>query len=123
MSTTLEKATLPDLGREQCIALTTFRKTGQAVITPVWFAQGPGTIYVETHSDAGKLKRLCHTGRVTFAPCTYNGKVTGSLCEGNARILTESEESTESFGGPGEEIWVHAQSLSLHQKCSTHAPT
>jgi len=94
MSTTLEKATFPDLGREQCIALTTFRKTGQAVTTPVWFAQSLGTIYVETHGDAGKLKRLRHTARVTLAPCTYSGKVTGSVSEGNARILTESEERT-----------------------------
>ena len=96
MSSTLEKATLPNLGREQCIALTTFRKTGQALTTPVWFAIRLGTIYVETHSDAGKLKRLGHTARVTFAPCTYSGKVTGSVYEGNARILTESEESTEA---------------------------
>jgi len=94
MSTTLEKATFPDLGREQCIALTTFRKTGQAVTTSVWFAQSLGTIYVETHGDAGKLKRLRHTARVTLAPCTYSGKVTGSMSEGNARILTESEERT-----------------------------
>ena len=94
MSTTLEKATFPDLGREQCIALTTFRKTGQAVTTPVWFAIGLGTIYVETHADAGKLKRLRHTARVTLAPCTSSGKVTGSMSEGTARILTESEEST-----------------------------
>jgi PPOX class probable F420-dependent enzyme len=92
MSTALEKATFPDLGREQCIALTTFRKTGQAVTTPVWFAERLGTIYVETHGDAGKLKRLRHTARVTLAPCTYSGKVTGSVSEGNARILTESEE-------------------------------
>jgi uncharacterized protein len=94
MSTTLEKATFPDLGREQCIALTTFRKTGQRVVTPVWFAISLGTIYVETHADAGKLKRLRHTARVTLAPCTYSGKVTGAVSEGNARILTESEEST-----------------------------
>ena len=94
MSTVLEKATFPDLGREQCIALTTFRKTGQAVTTPVWFAISLGTIYVETHADAGKLKRLRHTARVTLAPCTYSGKVTGSVSEGNARILTESEERT-----------------------------
>lgn len=94
MSTVLEKATFPDLGREQCIALTTFRKTGQAVTTPVWFAQSNGTIYVETHGDAGKLKRLRHTARVTLAPCTYSGKVTGAVSEGNARILTESEECT-----------------------------
>ena len=94
MPTTLEKATFPDLGREQCIALTTFRKTGQAVTTPVWFAISLGTIYVETHTDAGKIKCLSHTARVTLAPCTYSGKVTGSVSEGNARILTESEEST-----------------------------
>jgi PPOX class probable F420-dependent enzyme len=94
VSTTREKATLPDLGREQCIALTTFRKTGQRVVTPVWFAQRPGTIYVETHADAGKLKRLRHTARVTLAPCTYSGKVTGAVSEGNAHILTEPGEYT-----------------------------
>ena len=94
MSTALERATFPDFRREQCIALTTFRKTGQAVTTPVWFAISPGTIYVETHADAGKLKRLRHTARVTLAPCTYSGKVTGAVIAGKARILTESEEST-----------------------------
>src|SRR6266567_2543212 len=94
MSTTLEKATFPDLGREQCIALTTFRKTREAVTTPVWFAASLETIYVETHADAGKLKRLRHTARVTLAPCTYSGKVTGAVSAGKARILTESEEST-----------------------------
>jgi uncharacterized protein len=92
MSTALERATFPDFRREQCIALTTFRKTGQAVTTPVWFAIRSGVIYVETHPDAGKLKRLRHTARVTIAPCTYGGKVTGSVSEGNARILTEPEE-------------------------------
>ena len=94
MSTTLERATFPDLRKEQCIALTTFRKTGEAVTTPVWFADSPGTIYVETHSDAGKLKRLRHTARVTLAPCTYSGKVTGAVSAGNARILTEPQENT-----------------------------
>src|SRR2546422_107346 len=77
MSTALERATFPDLRREQCIALTTFRKTEEAVTTPVWFAESLGTIYVETHADAGKLKRLRHSARVTLAPCTYSGKVTG----------------------------------------------
>ena len=94
MSTVIERATFPDLGREQFIALTTFRKTGQAVTTPVWFAQSLGTIYVETHGDAGKLKRLRRSGHVTLAPCTYSGKVTGAVSVGNARILTESEECT-----------------------------
>jgi uncharacterized protein len=94
MSTTLEKATFPDLGREQCIALTTFRKTGQAVTTPVMCAQRLGTIYVGTRADAGKLKRLRRSGRVRLAPCTYSGKVTGAVIAGKARILTEPQECT-----------------------------
>src|SRR5436305_1258511 len=92
MSTVIEKATFPDLGRAQCIALTTFRKTGQAVTTPVMFAQRLGTIYVGTRVDAGKLKRLRRSGRVTLAPCTYSGKVTGAEIAGNARIVTEPGE-------------------------------
>jgi PPOX class probable F420-dependent enzyme len=59
----------------------------------VWFAIDLGIIYVETHADAGKLKCLRHTARVTLAPCTYTGKVTGSVSVGNARILTKTEES------------------------------
>ncbi len=92
MSTILEKATFPDLGKAQCIALTTFRKTGHAVTTPVWFAVRSGMIFVMTHADAGKLKRLRHTARVTLAPCVYSGAVTGPVSEGNARILTGPEE-------------------------------
>ncbi|HLJ32849.1 MAG TPA: PPOX class F420-dependent oxidoreductase [Ktedonobacteraceae bacterium] len=94
MSTTIENAIFPDLRKAQCIALTTFRKSEQAVTTPVWFAQRSGMIYVETHGDAGKLKRLRHTARVTLAPCTYSGKVTGAMSVGNARILTGSQECT-----------------------------
>lgn len=96
MSTTIEKVSLPDLGRAQCIALTTFRKTGQAVTTPVMFAISHNTIYVGTRADAGKLKRLRRSGRVTLAPCTYSGKVTGTEIVGNARILTEPQECVEA---------------------------
>ena len=64
--------------------------------TPVWFAESLGTMYVETHADAGKLKRLRHNTHVAFAPCTYSGKASGSVIEGNARILTESQESMEA---------------------------
>src|SRR5437016_13648386 len=107
MSTVIERATFPDLGREQCIALTTFRKTGQAVTTPVWFAQSLETIYVETHGDAGKLKRLRHTARGTLAPCTYSGKVTGSVMAGDARILRASGACMAGSAVPAQEHAVH----------------
>jgi PPOX class probable F420-dependent enzyme len=81
-----------DLVREKYISLTTFRKTGEAVITPMWFAESFGIIYVETGTITGKLKRIRRTARVTLAPCTLSGKVKGSVIEGKAQILTESQE-------------------------------
>ncbi len=78
--------------KEKYISMTTFRKTGEAVVTPMWFAERSGTIYAETGVDAGKLKRIRHTARVTLAPCTISGKVSGSEVEGKARILTETQE-------------------------------
>jgi uncharacterized protein len=86
--------TFTNLVREKYLSLTTFRKTGEAVVTPMWFAESFGTIYVASGANAGKLKRIRHTTRVTLAPCTLSGKVTGSVIEGKARILTESKEIT-----------------------------
>lgn len=96
MSLHLKKASVPDLSREPCLALTTFRKSGQAVTTPVMFSQYHGTISVGTRADAGKLKRLCHTACVTLAPCNYSGKVIGTAISGKARILTEPAECAEA---------------------------
>jgi PPOX class probable F420-dependent enzyme len=88
----VESYSFTNLDKEKYISLTTFRKTGEAVITPVWFAESKGTIYVETGVDAGKIKRIRHTERVTLAACTLSGKITGSEIEGRARMLSESEE-------------------------------
>lgn len=74
------------------INLTTFRKTGAAVATPLWFAEEQGVLYTQTFPTAGKLKRIRHTARVTVAPCTMNGKALGAEIEGHARILTNEQE-------------------------------
>lgn len=80
------------LAREKYISLITFRRSGDAVSTPVWFALDSGTIYVESGPDAGKVKRIRHTARVTVAACTTTGKVTGPALDGRARILTEQAD-------------------------------
>jgi PPOX class probable F420-dependent enzyme len=84
--------TFTGLARDNYISLTTFRKTGKAVVTPVWFAEQSGTIYVESGKNEGKIKRIRHTARVTLAPCTLSGKVTGPTVEGKARLLTGAQE-------------------------------
>jgi PPOX class probable F420-dependent enzyme len=71
------------------ISLTTFRKTGVAVATPVWFGEENGKLYVMTRSDSGKLKRIRNNPQVKIAPCTMRGKVTGPEFAARARILPQ----------------------------------
>ncbi len=82
------------LAREKYISLITVRRSGDVVPTPVWFALDSGTIYVETGPEAGKVKRIRHTPRVTVAPCTMSGAVTGPTLDGHARILTDQTDIT-----------------------------
>ena len=51
------------------VSFTTFRRTGEAVATPVWMAPMPdGRLTFTTTGDAGKVKRLAHTARVLLRP-------------------------------------------------------
>lgn len=83
---------LTPLRGENYMSLTTFRKNGEPVATPVWFAQKETLLYFFTFPSAGKLKRIRHTARVTVAPCTLNGKVTGPASEARAHIVMDAQE-------------------------------
>ena len=69
------------------IALTTFRKSGVGVVTPVWFGEEDGKLYVVTFTTAGKTKRIRNNPQVRVAPCTVRGKVTGPEFPAIARTL------------------------------------
>ena len=81
------------LVKENYASLTTFRKNGTAVATPMWFAERNGVIYIYTGATSGKIKRIRNTSRITLAPCTANGKVTGAAIEGKARIINDPQET------------------------------
>lgn len=67
--------------------LTTFRRNGQGVGTPVGIRLAAGKAYFTTWSTTGKVKRLVHNPLVTLAPCTRMGKAIGPDVEGTARRL------------------------------------
>jgi len=75
------------------MSLTTLRKTGAAVATPVWFGEEDGKLYVMTRSDMGKTKRIRNNPQVRVAPCTIRGKVTGPEYPAKARILPREEQA------------------------------
>jgi uncharacterized protein len=78
--------------KERYVSLTTFRKNGAAVATPVWFVESNGTMYIGTDATAGKVKRIRHSGRVTLASCTAGGKVLSPHVEGLASIVSDPGE-------------------------------
>ena len=77
----------PNLQGRQFMSLTTFRKNGEPVSTPVWFAQEGENLYVLSAADAGKVKRIRHNAQVEVAPCTLIGKLIGEPVEAMASIL------------------------------------
>src|SRR5919107_3044626 len=79
-------ATLEQLGAEKYVLLTTFRRDGRAVPTPLWVVpDGPGLGFW-TPSGTGKLKRIRNSGRVTVQPCDVRGNPHGAALEAHASI-------------------------------------
>jgi PPOX class probable F420-dependent enzyme len=86
---------------QRYISLKTFRKSGEGVRTPVWFAEsGLDTsaplLYVYTIGDSGKAKRIRNNPCVRIAPCEARGKVLGEFVEARAEIL-QGEAAAEGM--------------------------
>jgi len=85
---------IPSAIRQQrYLSLTTFRKSGAGVTTPVWFGEDGDKLYIMTRSDMGKVKRIRNNPQVKVAPCTVRGKVTGPEFAASARVLTPQEHA------------------------------
>ena len=82
------------LSDEKYMLLTTFKRDGSPVKSPVWVvALDGGAFGFWTSSGSGKAKRLAHTDRVTVQPCDARGRVKeGSAIQaGTARLVTGAE--------------------------------
>ena len=63
------------LGEARFVSLTTFRRSGEAVSTPVWVAREGDALVVLTPAGSGKVKRLRNDPRVELRPCGRFGQV------------------------------------------------
>ena len=89
----MSEAIPPAIRGQKYISLTTFRKNGAKIATPVWFGEDADKLYVMTRSDMGKTKRIRNNPQVTVAPCTMRGKVIGPEFAASARILPPEEHA------------------------------
>ena len=74
------------------VRLTTYRKDGTPVATPVWHVPLDGELWIVTEAASGKVKRIRNNPRVTVAPCSLRGTVApdAPTATGTARVLDDA---------------------------------
>lgn len=75
------------LADAQFVLLTTFRRDGTAVPTPVWVAPLDGALAVWTAASTGKVTRIRRNGSVTVAECDRRGEPLSEPVPGTAVLL------------------------------------
>ena len=85
--------TLGALGTADYVLLTTFRKNGTPVPTPLWAVERDGKLYVWTVTDSWKVERLRRNPTVTLQPCDFKGKPHGEVVHGTGRILDAADSA------------------------------
>jgi PPOX class probable F420-dependent enzyme len=73
------------------LSLTSFRRDGTGVATPVWFVEAGGRLLVETDAGSYKVRRIRRDPRVTIAPCTATGRLRGTPVPAWAELLPDAE--------------------------------
>ncbi|GAA3462012.1 MULTISPECIES: PPOX class F420-dependent oxidoreductase [Saccharothrix] len=87
-----------DLGDGKYLLLTTFRRSGVAVPTPVWVAHDGSALYAWSAADAGKVKRIRNNGEVRIGPCDVRGRPTGEQVPARASLMDrEGSERVRSM--------------------------
>jgi uncharacterized protein len=84
-------ATLTTFATQKTVLLTTFKRNGTPVGTPVNLAVAGDHAYFRTPHPAGKAKRLKNNPSVTVAPSTLRGTPTGPAVTARARLLPGDE--------------------------------
>src|SRR5213083_173206 len=75
-------------GTTYTVFLTTFRRSGQAVGSPVGMAVADSKLYFMTPAATWKARRIANNPQVTLALCTFQGKVLSPTVAGVARRLS-----------------------------------
>ncbi len=83
------------LSGQRFAALTTFKKDGSPVATPVWITQDGAALVVTTPAESYKVKRLRRDPRVLLVPCGRTGRVADGArpVAGTAEIVTDPAET------------------------------
>jgi uncharacterized protein len=92
-STVFTMSVPADIAASKQISLTTYRKNGTPVSTPVWHVANGDSVTTVSTADAGKIKRIRNNPRVEVTACDIRGRIRPDArpVEGTATLLPESE--------------------------------
>lgn len=77
--------------QEYCL-LTTFKKNGDPVPTPMWFVLEDEAVYMTTRGGSWKIKRLKRDPAVTIGPCSSSGRPRGEMLPAQGSVLEEPDD-------------------------------
>ncbi|GLW47402.1 PPOX class F420-dependent oxidoreductase [Streptomyces sp. NBRC 14336] len=82
----MDDTPLERLGTGQYLLITSYRKNGTPVPTPVWVVRDGDHLGVWTAADSWKVKRIRARADVLVGPCDMRGRPTGDQIPATAEI-------------------------------------
>lgn len=82
----MDQTRLDRLGSGKYLLVTSYRKNGTPVATPVWVVRDGDTLGVWTAADSGKVKRIRRRPDILAGPCDVRGNPTGDQLPATAEI-------------------------------------
>jgi uncharacterized protein len=95
------------LAGRRYVRLSTFRKSGAAVPTPVWFARMGENLYVVTGHNTGKVKRIRNNPDVALAPSDFRGRPKGPDMRAVAGLTDEKRDGPADRALRGKYGWQY----------------
>jgi hypothetical protein len=83
--------TVERLGAEEYVSLTSYRRDGTPVATPLWVVRDGATLAVWTPTESYKVKRIRRNPTVTVAACDIRGRLRGEPVDGRAEVLSAAD--------------------------------
>ncbi|MEV0224519.1 PPOX class F420-dependent oxidoreductase [Streptomyces sp. NPDC050704] len=91
----MDKTAFERLGAAKYLLVTSYRKNGTGVATPVWVVRDGETLGVWSAEDSWKVKRIRNRGDVLVGPCDARGNPTGEQIPATAEIC--DQDATERY--------------------------
>ncbi|WP_369264680.1 PPOX class F420-dependent oxidoreductase [Streptomyces sp. R35] len=83
----MDEASLDTLGSGKYLLITSYRKNGTGVATPVWVVRDGAALGAWTPADSWKVKRIRNRADILVGPCDVRGNPTGEQVPATAEVV------------------------------------